>query len=377
MLHVSQPTTAGVAGVVENLVADQVQNGWDVVVACPAQGSLADATRMVGARIHTWPAIRRVGPELIGETRRLSRLITTVQPDVLHLHSAKAGLAGRLAVRGRMPTLFQPHAWSFEAASGPQYPTALAWERAAARWTQLIICVSEHERRRGQLMGIDAPMAVVPNGVDLAHFRGRGDLDRIRTRRRLGLPEGPLVVCVGRLCRQKGQDVLLAAWRQVGAVLPAAQLVLVGDGPDRERLNRHRPPSVIFAGAVADPEPWYTAADVVVLPSRWEAMPLVLLEAMACRRCVVATDVGGVREVLRVRGAGVVPVEDGPALADALLVRLTRPELAEAEGTTNRLQIVSAHDRDQVRGRVRQLYDDLLDGSRRRQDTSRTPETTR
>ncbi|WP_420713241.1 glycosyltransferase family 4 protein, partial [Streptomyces sp. Tu 6176] len=106
-------------------------------------------------------------------------------------------------------------------------------------------------------------------------------------------PHAPLVVCVGRLCRQKGQDVLLRAWGPVAERVPGARLVLVGDGPDHDRLRDLAPPSVAFTGAVADPLPWYRAADVVVLPSRWEGMALAPLEAMACARPVVAADVGG------------------------------------------------------------------------------------
>ncbi|MCF2435668.1 glycosyltransferase [Streptomyces thinghirensis] len=80
-----------------------------------------------------WPATRSPGPALVSEVRRLARVIEDVRPDLVHAHSAKAGLAARLAVRGRVPTVFQPHAWSFEAVGGAGAALALGWERWGVR----------------------------------------------------------------------------------------------------------------------------------------------------------------------------------------------------------------------------------------------------
>ncbi|NSL43533.1 glycosyltransferase, partial [Streptomyces sp. 8P21H-1] len=190
---------------------------------------------------------------------------------------------------GRVPTVFQPHAWSFEAAGGATGLLALAWERLGARWASRLVCVSEAERRTGERSGIGGRWSVIPNGIDLDGFHP-APAGTVRA----GLPlldeagpAAPLVVCVGRLCRQKGQDVLLEAWHEVTRQVPDARLVLVGDGPDAGTLRARAPGSVLFAGAVADPAPWYRAADLVVLPSRWEGMALAPLEAMACGRPVV------------------------------------------------------------------------------------------
>jgi glycosyltransferase involved in cell wall biosynthesis len=139
------------------------------------------------------------------------------------------------------------------------------------------------------------------------------------------------VVCVGRLCPQKGQDVLLNAWQSVSARLPGALLALVGDGPDARRLLASAPDRVVLAGAVADPLPWYQAADVVVQPSRWEGMALAPLEAMACGAPVVLTNVAGARESLPPEDADrVVPVGDERALAAALVRLLADADLRAA-----------------------------------------------
>jgi glycosyltransferase involved in cell wall biosynthesis len=360
VLHVAQPTEGGVAGVVVHLVADQVGAGWDVAVACPLIGPLAAAAADAGARVLSWPAVRGVGASAVAEALRLRSLVVRVDPDLVHLHSAKAGLAGRLALRGRRPTIFQPHAWSFDAVTGPMRWASLAWEWYASRWADRIACVSEHERRRGPWLAEDSAMTVVPNGVDLSRFRACDDADRDRARRALGLPAAPTVVCVGRLCRQKGQDLLLAAWPRIVEAVPRSQLVLVGDGPDRAALSAAAPPGVRFAGGVDDPRPWYAAADVVAMPSRWEGMALVQLEAMASARCLVATEVGGVGKPAVAGGAAAVPVGDIDALADALIVRLQRPEIAAVEAVAGRALVSREHDLARATERMRSAYLDMI-----------------
>lgn len=385
VLHLVQPVDGGVARVVTDLVRAQVRDGVRAVVACPPGDGLAADAAGAGAEVVPWAAGRSPGPGLPGETARAARVVREVRPDLLHAHSAKAGLAGRLAVRGRIPTVFQPHAWSFEAVGGPTAYAALRWERWAARWATRVLCVSESERRTGERAGIDARWAVVPNGVDLDHFtpESRGTPDS-RTTPDGGPPDaarglratlpalsdlGPadrLVVCVGRLCPQKGQDLLLRAWPEVTARLPDARLVLVGDGPDRDRLLRDAPEGVLFAGATRDAVPWYRAADVVVQPSRWEGMALAPLEAMACGRPVVMTDVDGARESLPPgqERLCLVPPGDPGALAQALLGLLTNPGVCATAARRALNHVRTTYDVRRTTSSVADLYRDVLDRSR-------------
>jgi glycosyltransferase involved in cell wall biosynthesis len=170
------------------------------------------------------------------------------------------------------------------------------------------------------------------------------------------------VVCVGRLGTQKGQDVLLRAWRPVAARWPGARLVLVGDGPDREHLRRDAPGGVIFAGTAADTLPYYQAADAVVLPSRWEGMAVAPLEAMACGRPVVLTDVGGARECVPPSDADacLVPPDDADALAAALTRLLADPALRAATGARALAYVRERHDLRRTVAAVGALYAGLL-----------------
>ncbi|MCX5210199.1 glycosyltransferase [Kitasatospora sp. NBC_00240] len=361
ILHIAQPVDGGVARVLVDLVRGQREAGHRVLVACPDGGRLAPEAAAAGALVRAWPARRSPGPATAAEAWRLRRIVRDAAPDVLHLHSAKAGLAGRLAVRGAVPTVFQPHAWSFAAVQGPLAAATLRWERYAARWADRVLCVSEQERRDGEGAGVRARWAVVPNGVDVRHH---SPADRRAARISLGLDlEAPLAVCVGRLCRQKGQDVLLAAWPQVLARVPAARLALVGGGPDQAVLaatvrELAEPFRVRAVGDVPDPRPWLAAADLVVLPSRWEGMALAPLEAMAAGRPVLLTDVPGARECLppSERAGGPVPAGDPVALAAGIARALTDPIECERRGAAARAHAVACHDVRDVVERVDVLY---------------------
>lgn len=337
VLHVLQPVGAGVPTLVRLLTRLQENAGWRVTVAAPED--------VAGGRFVRWPATRSPGPATAAEVARLARVIRIHSPDVVHLHSSKAGLAGRAALRGHVPTLFQPHGWSFLALEGAVATLARRWERAAVRWSDRILCCSEGEAEQGRRAGIvPGLLEVVPNPVDLDRFRPADGAERAAVRHRLGVPDGPVVVCLGRLAPQKGQDLLIAAWRRVVAKVPAATLVLVGDGPDRTRLASASGSGVRFVGHQDDVTGWLHAADVVALPSRYEGQSLAVLEAMASGTAVVATDVEGMSEALGDDAGAIVPLGDESALADALVLRLHDPDLAAAEGRAGRARAVRNHD---------------------------------
>jgi glycosyltransferase involved in cell wall biosynthesis len=333
VLHVAQPRDGGVAGYVAAAAADQAARGWDVTVACPPDGQLAADLARAGVPHRPWPATRGPNRGTPREVRALGRLLRSERPDVVHLHAATAGLAGRLCLRGRIPTLFQPHGWSWLAAGGALRTASQVWERTAARWSDRLVCVGEQEAALGRAARVRGRYTIIRNGVDLHRFRPAGDTARDAARARLGMPaQVPLAVCVGRLTRQKGQDVLLSAWEQLAAHCPDARLALVGAGDLLPALRARAVPGVSFAGAVADVRDWLAAADVVVLPSRWEGLPLTALEAMATGRPVVASDIPGIAEVVTPPTGALVPPDRPVPLADALLRRLLDPALTRTEG---------------------------------------------
>lgn len=363
ILHVAQPLDGGIPRVVSDLVVDQIARGWAVSVACPAESRLQALALTAGARCLRWDAERAPRMSTLVEVRRLMRVVGEVRPDLVHLHSAKAGLAGRLGLRGRLPTVFEPNAWSFEAANRLR-PAVVAWERRAARWSDVLLCVSESERRQGEAAGVRGRYVVALNGVNVRAFSPATDAERSTARTRLGLSTAPLAVLVGRLCAQKGQDVIVDAWAAVRARVPGARLALVGDGPMRTALEGRACPGVTLEGARDDVADWLVAANVVVQPSRWEGMSLALLEALASSRGVVVTDVEGMREVVGTQAGAVVTPGDRAGLVDAVARRLAEPEIADAEGRAGRALVEASHDVRDTTARVADLYDAVLERRR-------------
>lgn len=207
--------------------------------------------------------------------------------------------------------------------------------REEARWAlqhaSRLIAVSAALRDRTIELGIDPEKVVVQrNGVDGARFRLQ---DRQAVRARLGLPaDRRLICCVGNLVPVKGQDVLIEAMGLLrGNADPCVDLALIGGGERLESLQARArdlglSERVRFLGRrphneIAD---WISACDVYCLPSRNEGCPNVVLEALACGRPVVATDVGGVPELIHADNGILVPSENPSALADGLRQALHR-----------------------------------------------------
>jgi glycosyltransferase involved in cell wall biosynthesis len=323
----------------------------------------------VGASHVAWHADREPLVAARREVTALARFVRAVRPDVVHLHSSKAGLIGRLAVRGRVPTVFQPHAWSFHAA-GRASRAALAWERWASRWTDVTLCVSEGERDEAIARGIGGDLRVIANGIDLQRYTPASPERRAEARQALGIGDRHrLVVTPGRLSEQKGQDVLLRAWPGIRRRHPAARLALVGDGPLRRKLRPLADASVRFVGNVADVDRWLHAADLVVLPSRWEGLSLAMLEAMACGRSVITTAVAGARDALADGGGAVVPVGDPARLAEAIEERLANEDLVRFEEEQARKIVEARFDVERATSAIATTYIEIARSARRARTT--------
>lgn len=188
--------------------------------------------------------------------------------------------------------------------------------RALAR-ARVVFTVSHHTERwiRRALPPSTATLPLPP-GVDVDRFHP--DVDGWPVRERHGVGDRPLVVCVSRLVARKGQDTLLRIWPEVRRMVPEARLLLVGSGPDRERLERMAAPlgdAVAFAGLVPEEElpAHYAAADLFAMPCRdqkggleLEGLGIVYLEAAACGKAAVAGRSGGAPEAVIEGETGVV-----------------------------------------------------------------------
>ncbi|MEV4636424.1 glycosyltransferase [Actinoplanes sp. NPDC049548] len=357
VVHVTQPTTGGVARVVLGLACAQRAQGFETAVACP-DGPLAERLTAAGVRWLPWESRREPAKGVASERQALREILDRAAPDLVHLHSSKAGLVGRLAVRGRIPTVFQPHAWSFLAVEGRTRLAAIRWERFATRWTDMTLFCSWQEQREGFDEGIAGVGRVVLNGVDLTAMRVPTAAERAAARRSLGVSEDAFVATVvGRRSYQKGQDVAVKAWQQVRAEEGSATLLLVGEGYTNEADWQR---GIVTRAPLDDVRPVLRAADVILSPSRWEGLSLSLLEGMASGRPTIATNVAGSQEALingPLPAAGsVVEPENSAALAREIVKRLRQRELVGREANAARMRAETLFDESATAASVSAAY---------------------
>jgi glycosyltransferase involved in cell wall biosynthesis len=270
-------------------------------------------------------ALPRIVPRLIRECRRADVVIAGSEVGY-------ALLLGWVAARvTRRPLAVVVHSPLREAVSAwdpARLRPALLWVH---RRVDAAFCVSEALVESVTANGLPPERAFAfAAGIDVADVI---ELGREPLSPELVKPDEPLVVAVGRLAPEKGLDILLQAHATVRAAGVPHQLLLVGEGPERQRLAELADGlgvagSTRFAGHLANPQPFIAAADLFVLPSRYEGLGLVLLEALAHATPVVAADCPfGPRLVLRDGQLGdLVPVEDPAALASAMAQHLRSPE---------------------------------------------------
>ncbi|MBB5870806.1 glycosyltransferase involved in cell wall biosynthesis [Allocatelliglobosispora scoriae] len=278
----------------------------------------------------------RPGDDLRALTGLVARM-RRFRPHIVHTHAAKAGALGRVAamLTGVPVIVHTFHGHLLHGYFGPGRTRAVVTaERWLARRTDRLIAVGAQVRDDLLAAGIGTPRgyAVTPPGTALKPLPGRAV-----ARGLLGVPAEGLVVCfVGRLTAIKRIDRLTAAWREIRAALPQASLVVCGDGELLGEIRAAGLPGVHLLGWRADVETVYAAADVALLTSDNEGMPLCLVEAALAGLPAVTTGVGSAAEVVVDGVTGVVCPTDAGALARAVVRVLTEPGLRERMGTAAR-----------------------------------------
>jgi len=272
-----------------------------------------------------------------GVVGKLAALLWDAGADLVHTHGVRANLLGRLAARqaGKKKVITTVH--SLLERDYPGFFTCLAnsWvERATRGLTDHFIAVSRELKEKLVAGGLpEDKVTVIYNGIPLEEFRPPADPGAVRAR--LGIArETPMVGIFARLHTVKGHRYFLAAAREVLARRPGVRFLVVGDGPLRPALEEQArglgiTDRVVFTGFVEDVRPLMAGLDLLVISSLWEGFGLTAVEAMALGTPVVATEVGGLPEVVRHGETGLlVPPANPEALAGSIVWMLEHPEAA-------------------------------------------------
>ena len=339
----------------------------------PSEGDMLDLAETKGVAPVMVPGLGREispGSDLV-VLWRLYRLLSRERPTIVHTHMAKAGTVGRLAARlARVPIVVHTyHGHVFHSYFGPAKTRLFVQiERSLSRITDLILTVGEKQRREILGYGIGTPtkLRVVPLGLELEPFRD-ADGYRGELRKELGLEVGrPLVGIVGRLVPIKGHGDFLRAARLVLDRMPDVKFLIVGDGELRAQLERQVDglgirDSVLFLGWRRDLPRVYADLDLIALSSLNEGSPVALIEAMAAGKPVVATNVGGVCDVVADGRDGLlVPPRDPQALAGAVCRLLSVRGGLDVMGSLGRASVYPKYSVGRLVADIGAVYSDLL-----------------
>jgi glycosyltransferase involved in cell wall biosynthesis len=319
------------------------------------EGSLIEEVRQRGIPLTILPSMRReLSPlndlRVIGQLRQLMTAENgRPRYDIVHTHSSKAGVVGRIAAAwAKVPLIVHTvHGWSFHDQMPPgRRGLYVALERIAARYSHKMIVVSPKDIEKGLAQGIGRPedYALIRSGIELERF-GHPGVAPAEMRRRLGIPLGsPIIGSVTRLSPQKSPLDLLDAFAYIHQQRPDAWLVVVGDGPLRpqveQRLDELRIANkVILTGLRRDIPELMAMFDVFVLSSLWEGLPRVLPQAMASGLPIVCTEADGSAEAVCEGENGFLTPRGQPdVLAARVLTLLADEQLRRRMGQNGRLR---------------------------------------
>lgn len=337
ILHVFRAPVGGLFRHVLDLAREQVARGYAVGLVCdethghPAgEAALAALAPSLSLGLYRVAMPREPGLGDIAAIRALSRLQAQAQARVLHGHGAKGGAYVRLlripSGFGPVARVYTPHGGSFHANAGRLSKNVyMGIERILARRTELFTFESAYvaDRFRQEIRGSEDRIRVVHNGVAEAEF------EPIDTSR-----EAFDLFYIGEMRAFKGVDTLLHAVARLAARGRRLRVLCVGSGPDEAALaGEAERLGIADAVTFAPPRPVRDVLGrgrVMVVPSRAESLPYVVLEAAAARQPLIATRVGGIPEIYGPLADALIPPDDPERLADAILAKLDESDAARA-----------------------------------------------
>lgn len=367
IVHILRSPLGGLFRHVLDLAQAQLDGGHQVGLIADSStgGDHADAILQTLAPrlalgLHRLPMRRDPHPLDIVVHGRIVPLLDAAKPDVVHGHGAKGALYARLPgtpvlAAGPAVRVYTPHGGSLHyAASSLKGAVVLGMERMLARRTDLILFESSYaaERFRAAVGAPDCPVRIVHNGLAPAEFSPV-----------VPCPDAADVVYVGELRMLKGVDVLIGALAALGVAQGRpVRAALVGSGPDRDRFaalaEAHGIASSITFHGPMPARAAFALGRLLVVPSRAESLPYIVLEAAAAQVPLIATRVGGIPEIFGGADGHMVPPDDVPALAAALGARLAMPADRQAASALALSRFI------ETRFAVGRMADDVVAGYR-------------
>jgi glycosyltransferase involved in cell wall biosynthesis len=338
------------------------RQGHGVYLLCPPRTKLADEAGGIGIEVIPYKIRSPWEPKSI---LRIKNLIRDLKIDVLHTHSSVDSWAGGLAGRwARVPVLVRTRHISVR--------VRRPWLNRIYYLPDAIITTGEHIRRELlQTHKIPAERIVsIPTGADLGRFHpGPPDLE---LKKRMGLPiDSPVITLVAVLRAQKRHELVIAAAAEVIKVFPQARFLFVGDGPGRNRVEQEIKKAqleaqILMTGYREDIPAILSFTDLGIISSVAEGIPQFLFQIMAMGKPVIATEVGGIPEIVTSGVTGVlIPPEDPAALVKAIVQALGDPGSARRLGAEGRRLVEQGYTVEKMAEKVYKVYQQVYERKQR------------
>lgn len=342
-----------------DLTKGLIENGHEVHVLAYGEGTLTEELRNNGINFYPLKHLTlNIHPFTdLKALFEVKKIIKQINPDLIALHSSKAGVIGRIVGKMlRIPTVFTSHSWSFSSVSNKTKRMVYIWiERLIGMLSTGIITVSHHDYHDGTKYNIanHVDMRVIHNGIhDIEKKSIQKNSDVIH------------MVMVARFAYPKDHMLLLNALKKVR--LKNWQLTFIGDGPNVDQVKRYAKENnlsnqITFLGECRNVNDYLQAADIFLLITKSEGLPISIIEAMSAQLAIIASNVGGIKELIDHDETGIlVNRNDTEAISNAITHLLTDPSVRERLGAEARKKYLNEFTFTKMLNETEKYYEQIL-----------------
>lgn len=329
VLHVTQATIGGTLEYIKLFFKNIDQEKYEIYLACPSYGPMKEEIEKLGVKVYAIDMAREISLKKdLNSYRKINKLIKKVRPDIVHLHSSKAGVLGKIASYfNRIPCIYNPHGWAFSMNISDKKKVVYALiEKYTSLFCNSIVNISEYEYKLAKQYKIasDKKMLTIYNGIDIDRF-SEEKFCRQDTIKELNIPNNAFIVgMIARISEQKNPIKFVEVAKGVCEKIDNAYFILVGDGEQRNEVENlieqyNLKDKVKITGWVSDIDKYLSIFDVAILTSKWEGFGLVIAEYMAACKPIVASNVGGIPELIKHNYNGVLVDDDVDIFVNSIL----------------------------------------------------------
>ena len=359
-----------------NLAKHLKSRGHHLLVACPCYGPLVEVLRGEGIGVRITPIKKTYD---LMAAYRLRNLIFQEQVQVLHSHGMLVNIAGRVASKmAGIPVSISTVHLTRQLSTGERAENIFQWlkgryyrslDNFTAGFNDRVIAVSESVRQDLISQGVSSEkIVVIKNGIECESYQNplERENQQANKKRELGIGNGPVVGTITRFYKQKDVQTFLYAISDVIRDYPNLRCLILGDGKQRRELEHLRSrlaidENVTFLGYREDAREILDLFEIFVLSSLWEGLPLVVLEAMAASKPVIATRVPGTAEAIVDGQTGIlVPLRDSKRLAESIKTLLRDQKLAQKMGEAGKRRAHRHFRVERMVDETEKLYMDVM-----------------